>query len=155
MAFSPASPLTGAAIVGLTSPTYTFVADVAPSVNAKQYAVTALGGTQTNVVAHSPDVPFTFAFSRPKVLKSLGTKNPITGMYPSIPMNEYRGLIRKAMPVQAGQYGIARFGYFFTVPAGAVSYEPNNLRALFSLAAALISNQAQGMETTGETGVLG
>lgn len=156
MAFSPASPLTGVAITGLTSPTYTFVSDgVVNGGLQKAFAVTALGGTQTNVAAHSPDVPFTFGFSRPGTLKSLGTKNPITGMYPSIPVNEYRGVVRKAMPVQAGQYGIGRFGWYFTIPAGAVLYEPNNVRAMFSLACALISNQAQGMETTGETGVIG
>lgn len=53
MAFTLTSPITGAAQTGFTTPTYTHVSDVAPEANGRQVAVTALGGTQTNVIAHS------------------------------------------------------------------------------------------------------
>jgi hypothetical protein len=64
MSFAPTSPVTGAAQSGLTAPTYTLTADVAPAQNAKQYAVTALGGTQTGVISHSVAAPFTLAMFR-------------------------------------------------------------------------------------------
>lgn len=43
MSFAPSSPVTGAAVTGLTSPTYSLTTDVAPSLNGKQYAITAVG----------------------------------------------------------------------------------------------------------------
>lgn len=50
--------LTGAEQTGFTSPTYTTAADNAPDFNAKQVAVTAVGGTQAGVTAHSVSSPF-------------------------------------------------------------------------------------------------
>ena len=74
--WNPTSPVTGAAQTGLTTPTYTFVADVAPDANGKQVAVTALGGTQVGVTPHSVASPFTGTFVRPKSFKALGQPNP-------------------------------------------------------------------------------
>lgn len=145
MAFNPSSPLTGLAITGLTSPTFTFVSDIGPSINSKQFAVTSLGGTQTGVVAHSPDVPFTFTQKRPPVLKTLGAKNAVTGMYLAVPSNEYATLIRKGIPVQAGQYGIMLIDIRVRVPAGAGSFDPTSVKSTMSLAGGLVSNQIQGM----------
>lgn len=59
MAYSPSSPVTGGTQTGLTSPTYTLTADIAPSALGKQHAVTALGGTQTGVRTSSAADPFT------------------------------------------------------------------------------------------------
>jgi hypothetical protein len=72
MAYSPTSPVTGAAQTGLTSPTYTLSTDVAPSINGKQHAITALGGTQTGVNSHSVAAPFTCTFVRPQPLNLWG-----------------------------------------------------------------------------------
>lgn len=52
MTISLTTPVTGAAQTGLTSPTYTHVVDTPPNAYTKQYAVTALGGTQTGVDVH-------------------------------------------------------------------------------------------------------
>lgn len=45
MTMNLTTPLTGAAQTGFTAPTYTLTLDVNPAQNAKQWAVTALGGT--------------------------------------------------------------------------------------------------------------
>ena len=87
MSFSLTSPVTGAAQAGLTSPTYTHAADTPPDVNAKQYAVTSLGGTQTGVLAHSVAAPFTTAMFRPKSFKALAPVNPVTGVLREVPSN--------------------------------------------------------------------
>ncbi len=95
MSFAPASPITGAVVTGLTSPTYTHVVDVAPSINGKQYAVTALGGTQTSVDVNSVSKPFTISFFRPNTLRVLPQANPVTGVIKNIPVNTYKLVTRK------------------------------------------------------------
>ena len=51
MSIAVTSPITGQPQTGLTSPTYTVVADTAPAGNpGKQVAVTALGGDRKSVV---------------------------------------------------------------------------------------------------------
>jgi len=84
MAFAPASPVTGAPITGFTSPTYTLIADTAPDVNGKAYAVSALGGTQAGVVVSSSSYPFTLLFTRPKVIRQL----PALGLNGRLPTAE-------------------------------------------------------------------
>ena len=97
MTISLTSPITGAAQTGLTSPTYTHVADVAPTINGKQYAVIALGGTQTNVRTHAISDPFTLTYDRPAQPKALQNPNPVTGRYGSIPKNRHVFRVRKGV----------------------------------------------------------
>lgn len=50
MTIALSSPVTGGAQTGFTSPTYTLTADTPPAGSGgKQYAATALGGTQAGV----------------------------------------------------------------------------------------------------------
>jgi hypothetical protein len=129
------SPVTGGAQTGFTAPTYTLVADTAPDVNGRQFAVSALGGTQAGVTVHSVAAPFTFLVSRPKVFKNLGKANPITNVVKDVPMNIYRGIIRKGVIPLAGQpYQIALIRVEFHVPAGSDTADAANLRAMCSLA---------------------
>jgi hypothetical protein len=79
MSFTLTSPITGAAQTGLTAPTYTHTPDVAPAASGRQVAVTALGGTQTGVLAHTVSSPFTLTFFKPSVSKVLGKVNLILG----------------------------------------------------------------------------
>lgn len=59
MAFVLTTPVTGQPQTGFTSPTFTIAADTPPAVNAKQYVITALGGTQTGASASLVSSPFT------------------------------------------------------------------------------------------------
>lgn len=155
MAFAPASPVTGAAVTGLTTPTYTITADVAPSMNGKQYAVTALGGTQTNVDVHSVSKPFTITFFRPQVLRTLPQANPLTGVIKGVGMNTYKLITRKgALPASNQVPMVARITTIIEVPAGSDTYEPEDLKAMISSHFGCGWANAAGIADTVITGIL-
>jgi len=155
LSFAPVTPITGAAVSGLTSPTYTFVTDVAPNINGKQYAVTALGGTQTNVDVNSVSKPFTHTFFRPAVLRTLPQANPVTGVIKNVPMNTYKFISRKGVSPAANQNAmVARITTTIEIPAGSDTYEPEDIRALLSSHFGMGWNQASGIADTVLTGVI-
>lgn len=155
MSWNPTSPITGAAQTGLTSPTYTHVADVAPDVNGKQVAVSALGGTQTGVTAHSVASPFTITFVRPKAYKVLGKTNPVTGLLPAVPMNSYKVITRKGVIPLAGQpFKTMLITTTVDVPAGADTADPANVRAALSAHFGALAQQSAGVGDTGVSGVM-
>lgn len=135
MAINLTSPVTGAPQNGLTSPTYTHVVDTAPQGTiGKQYAVTALGGTQTGVAAHSVASPFTTTFFKPGTLKVLGAVNPSTGLLRAVPKNTYKCISRKGVLPLAGQpASLAMVETNIIVPAGSDTADPLSLKALLSL----------------------
>lgn len=155
MSFTLTSPVTGAAQTGLTSPTYTHVADVAPDINGKQVAVTALGGTQTGVTAHSVASPFTTTFARPKVFKALGKPNPVTGLIASVPRNTYKLITRKGVLPLAGQpYATMIITTTIEVPAGADTADAANVRAALSMHFGSLSQQSAGIGDSGVSGII-
>lgn len=155
MSFAPSSPVAGAAVAGLTSPTYTITVDVAPSMNGKQYAVNALGGTQTGVDTNTVSKPFTISFFRPVVLKTLPQINPVTGVIKNIPMNQYKLITRKGVAPAVNQMiMVARITTIIEVPAGSDTYEPEDLRAMISAHFGTGWNQASGIADTVITGVM-
>jgi hypothetical protein len=155
MSFAPVTPITGAAISGLTSPTYTIVTDTAPNINGKQYAISALGGTQANVEVNSVSKPFTITFFRPAQLKTLPQANPVTGVIKNVPMNTYKLITRKGVQPAANQNAmVARITTSIEVPAGSDTYEPEDLRALLSAHFGAGWNQASGIADTVLTGVI-
>lgn len=145
MAVSLTSPVTGAAQTGFTSPTYTLTADIAPDNNGKQWAVTALGGTQAGVTFHSMSSPFTITFTRPKVVRSLGKPSPTTGLYSNVPRNVFKVIVRKGVTPAVGQpYTVAMINASIEVPAGSDTYDAPNLRALCSAAIGSLWQVAAG-----------
>lgn len=155
MTVTVTSPVTGSAQTGLTTPTYTIVSDVAPNNAGKQYAVTALGGTQTGVDIHSVAKPFTVTVSRPQVLKSLGTPNPVTGVVSNIGRNSYQVLTRKGVIPLAGQPAIPMIlRTTIEVPAGADLADPANVRAALSAHIGTLSQVSAGLGDTSVTGLL-
>lgn len=155
MAFTPSTPVTGAAVAGLTSPTYTLTSDVAPNINGKQFAISALGGTQVGVDVNSVSKPFTVSFFRPQVLRTLPQANPITGLIKNVPMNTYKLITRKGASPAANQGNmVARITTTIEVPAGTDTYEPEELKAMLSLHFGVGSAQASGIADTVITGVL-
>lgn len=155
MAVSPTTPITGAAQTGFTAPTYTFVADVAPDMNGKQIAVTALGGTQTGVTVHSVASPFTQTFVRPKTFKALGQPNPVTNRISSVPRNTYKLLTRKGVTVLAGQpFQNMMITTTIEVPAGADVADPANVRAALSAHGGYLAQVSAGLGDTVNSGVM-
>lgn len=152
--FSPSTPITGAAITGLTSPTYTISADTPPNASSKQYAVTALGGTQTGVMAHAISVPFTLTMFRPATFKVLSNPNA-SGVIRSFPKNSFEVLTRKGMSVLANQpTQLGSIRSTFTIPAGADAYDINSIKAMISAHIGLLTQIAQGLADTVITGTL-
>ncbi len=135
MSFSLSSPVTGGAQTGFTSPTYTLATDTAPTNSGKQYAVSAIGGTQAGVDSSStPSRPFTITLQRPAVLRQLPTVDPVTGMLRNVPRNTYKVIVRKGTTPLSGQpAAVMNITVQFDVPAGADSADPSNVRAGLSL----------------------
>jgi hypothetical protein len=155
MSFAPGSPLTGAAVSGLTSPTYTLTTDTAPNVNGKQYAITALGGTQTGVETHSVSKPFTLTFFRPAVLRVLPQANPVTGVIKNVPVNTYKLITRKgAVPAVNQAPMTARITTIIEVPAGTDTYETEDLKAMISAHFGAGWSQASGIADSVLTGII-
>ncbi len=145
MSISVSSPVTGTDQTGLTSPTYTVATDVAPDINGKQYAVTALGGTQTGVRTHAVSDPFSVTVFRPKVPKALSSPNPVTGRYGTVPKNTYTVVVRKGVNFAANQAPeIMLLRMTVEVPAGSDAYDSANIRAAISLAVGTLSQQSAG-----------
>lgn len=149
MTVSVTSPVTGTAQTGLTSPTYTVVADTPPNAYSKQYAVTALGGTQTGVDVHGASKPFTITFSRPPVIRQAPNVNPVTGVMPQAPRNSYSVIVRKGTSPgvnQNPQTMVLRCD--LGVVAGADLQEPEDIRAALSLLIGALSQQSAGLGDT-------
>jgi len=155
MAYSLSSPVTGAAQTGLTSPTYTIALDTSPDANARQYAVTALGGTQAGVTPSSVSSPFTTAMFRPKSYQMLGKPNPVTGLIARVPRNVYKVITRKGVTPLAGQpIQMMLITSVIEVPAGADLADPTNVRAALSLHFGAEAQVAAGIGDTVILGVL-
>lgn len=135
MSFTLTSPITGGPQTGFTSPTYTIQTDAAPTSAGKQYAVSAIGGTQAGVdAASSPSRPFTTTLQRPQVLRTLSPVDPVTGVLRSVPRNVYKAITRKGVTPLAGQSTqVMNITTEFSVPAGADIADAPNVRACLSL----------------------
>lgn len=156
MSFTLSSPVTGGAQTGLTSPTYTLAADTAPTNAGKQYAVTALGGTQTGVdTSSTPSKPFTITLSRPATLRTLAAVDPVTGALRSVPRNVYTIRTRKGVIPLVGQAAVPmQIVTTIEVPAGADSADPANIRAALSLHIGSLNQASASVGDTSVTGVI-
>jgi hypothetical protein len=152
MTWSPDSSITGGAQTGFTSPTYTLAADLAPSSNARQHVVTALGGTQVGASAHSISKPFTVTFVKPPNPRVLPPANPISGLRGSIPTNQYKVIIRKGADVAAGVPAVMVVRITIDVPAGMDSYSPAEIRAAASLLVGILDEESADFGDTLITG---
>jgi hypothetical protein len=148
MAFTMSGTITGEAVTGLTSPTYTLTADQAADAFARQSIVSALGGTQTGVVAHSIGYPFTVTVRRPKSLRSIGRPN-LAGVITSIGRNTFTRLVRKGVTPALNQtVQIAIDRREWEIPAGAETYDAASVKALVSFANGFDKANTQGVADT-------
>lgn len=148
MTFAVTSPVTGTAQTGLTSPTYTLTADTPPNVNSKQWAVTALGGTQTGVDVHAASKPFTLTAQRPANIRIAPTPNA-NNVIGNSPRNVYSVIVRKGVTPVAGQAPqTLTLRCDLSVVAGADVVEPEDIRAALSLLIGALSQQSAGLGDT-------
>lgn len=154
MSFAPTSPVTGAAVTGLTSPTYTLTLDTVSIGNGKQYAVTALGGTQTGARTHSNSSPCTLTWFKDPVTKQLPALNG-NGQLGSVPMIKNRLIFRQGQLPLAGQaYKNAVCRVEFDMPVGADVADVVQQKAFVSLIAGVLWGNANEFYNTLATGVM-
>lgn len=155
MAFTLGAAVAGATVTGFTTPTYTYSADTAPDVNGKQFAVTAIGGTQAGVTTHSAADPFTTCMWKPKLVKSLGPVVPNTGRVARVPKNVYKIVTRKGVTPLSGQPKETMIiTTIVELPAGSDTADAPNLKAALSSHIGALSNQSSGITDTVTTNVL-
>lgn len=146
--FSPDSSITGIAVTGLTSPTYGLTPVLAPAANARSYAVTSKGGTQTNVDVNSTVSPFTMSLFVPVSAKALPPANAVTGLRGSPPNNQFRFVFRKGGDAASGVPVVAIARVTFDIPAGMETYDVDNLKALVSLMGGVFTEEADDIVDT-------
>ncbi len=155
MAIALTSPVTGSAQTGLTSPTYTVTLDTAPTSSGKQWAVTALGGTQTGVRTHGASDPFSVTFERPSNIRQAPIPNPVTGVIGNVPRNSYKVRVRKGVIPATGQNPqVFLITGTFDVPAGSDLIDAANVRAANSLFIGALNQQSAGWGDTQVTAVI-
>lgn len=156
MSFTLTSPITGGAQTGFTTPTYTIALDAAPSNTGKQYAVSAIGGTQAGVDAtSSPARPFTITLSRPPVLRQLPSLNAVTGILGNVPRNVYKVYVRKGVTSLTGQVPqVATASVDLSIPAGADLNDAPNVRAMLGLLIGALNSISASIGDTTVTGVI-
>lgn len=154
MAIALSSPVTGGAQTGLTSPTYTLVADSPPVPHSKQWYVSALGGTQTGVDVHQLSKPFTISVFKPAVAKQLPVMNQ-NGVVYNIPKNTTKVVTRKGVLPLAGQSNqMLTITTMIEQPAGADVADPEDIRAALSLHIGALNQQSAGVGDTLISGAL-
>lgn len=148
------SPVVGSAVNLLTSPTYTLTSDYAPQGHlGRQWAVSALGGTQTGVTIHSISSPFTVTFLRPSILKALGQPGA-NGVITNIGKNVWELLIRKGATPAANQNDMVNMiRVTFDVKAGTETYDGPEVEAMISCLAGVLAANAAGIALTLRTGI--
>lgn len=152
--FTLTTPVTGALQTGFTAPTYTIVADTPPpNVAGKQYAVTALGGTQAGVDVSSASRPFTILLNRPaQVFLPPSVSNGVASG--PVKRNNYDITVRKGVTAVVGLPSNVAIGRIrLEVPAGSDVNDPANLRALCSLMQGALTQLAAELANTLVTGV--
>jgi hypothetical protein len=155
MTIAVTSPVVGLTThTGLTNPTYTLVADQAPDVNGRQYAVSALGGTQTGVAVSSASVPFTILFTRPKVIRTVPALNS-NGQLVNVPKNVWVCSLKKGVEVATSQpYQTMTARLDIGVPAGADTQDPESVRAGLACFLAALAESADDIANSIIQGVL-
>jgi hypothetical protein len=146
--------ITGAAITGLTSPTYTPTADVPPNAWSKQWSITGIGGTQSGVdTGASASRPWSVTFSRPQNIRQLNAVDS-NNVLRSVPMNTYVVIGRKGVTPLAGQPAKTMIQRMeSSVPAGADTADIPNVKAANSCFLGALWQQAQGLVDLQLTGV--
>lgn len=156
MSFTLSSPVTGAPIVGyLTTPTYTLALDsIAGAGLSKQYVVTGLGGTQTDVSTHSASSPFAISLTRPSKFKGLAPLQA-NGQLSGVPRNVWKLICAKGATPLAGQSPVnCLIRTEISVPAGVDMADPNEIAAALSLYAGVLYAYAKDITDSLRYGIL-
>lgn len=152
--FSPDLSTTGSAQTGFTSPTYTLAADLAPDANSRQWVVTAVGGTQTDVRASTAGDPFTTLIRRGPY-RQRPIANPVNGSYGNVPLNRVELLTRKGVKIDsAGTIRVMNLRVIAEIPAGAETSDAPNIRACLSSTIGLLNEESSDLGDSLISGII-
>lgn len=155
MSITPTTPLDGMPQDDFASPTYTLAEDTPPNDNSKQWAVTAIGGTQGTADVHTVGKPFTLTVEAPKQYRAAGTPNPVTGVVSNVPYNVYKARTRKGVVFLDGQPARpAMIETRISIPAGAELNDYDACKALVSAHTGLLKDQARELGQLIKFGIL-
>lgn len=155
MSVAITSPVTGGAQTGFTSPTYTVVQDTAVDSNAKRYIVTALGGTQTGVRAHSVSDEFSVTVVKPKSMKVLQAFNTLLPQSFRPVYNRYWIIVKKGGIPATGLVSVPQVVRIpIDISAGVDANDAPNMRALISLTVGVLNQISAGLGDTLANGAL-
>jgi len=156
MSLTNTGVITGAAITGFTTPTYTLSADTAPNGNTLSAYVSVIGGTQTGVLAHSYSTPFTRSVTRPSSFRSFASAvlNGVTGQYSKVPYNEFKTLTRKAAAYATNQYAVNEKRETLRLYANTETFDLPNVKALLSFSSGYSVQDINNYVTLVTTGSL-
>lgn len=128
------SPVTGAAVTGLTSPAFTLVG-VNSDYRTRKYYVSQLGGTQPGVVPHNIAKPFTIEVQRPATIKypSASVLDTV-GNISTVPKNRFDVKTEKGIDVNAaGGVGVSYAGAYASIPVNGTVQDLMSIKSQLSL----------------------
>ncbi len=147
--------VTGDTMGVFTTPGYTVTADTPPpGVKGKQYAISALTGTQTGVEANAIGEPFSFTYSGPVSPKGVGALSSATGRPLVTPRNTHKCITRKGVEVVTGYFVPMNITTTFDVPAGSEIKDSESIRAAINLHVNAMKQIVSGLGDTIVTGVI-
>ncbi|DAD50063.1 coat protein [ssRNA phage Zoerhiza.1_9] len=149
------TPVTGGAQTGFTSPTYTIVQDNSVDGNVKRWIVTALGGTQTGVRAHSVSDEFSITIVKPKVMKMIQAFSSLLPNTFRPAFNRYWIIVRKGGIPASGLVAVPMvWRCSIDIPAGGDNYDAANVRGGLSMFIGSLNQVSSGIGDTLCNGVL-
>jgi len=143
MSITLAGPTAAITTTSLTAATYTFTSALAADNRSKAFVVSALGGTQTGVSAHSVDAPKKFNVKNPAQFLQPSAYNATSGRYGKVPKNSTRVVGTGSAKVTATQWETIPMSLDIGVPAGAMSYDRANVEASVAFFIAALWDQKE------------
>lgn len=131
MSLTMSGVVTGAAQNGFTTPTYTLSVDTPPGQNSIQSYVSAIGGTQSGVAAHTVSNPFTISVFKP--VRYAEAPQLVNGVLRNVKFNTHKVKTRKGIkPVTGANPVVGEITTDIKIPAGADLADIASARAALS-----------------------
>jgi hypothetical protein len=127
----------------ISAGTYTFSRDGSNDMRSLVYSITATGGTQAGVQKHTAEAPKQFIVRRPANYAQPSNFNSVSGKYGKVPNNVTRITGRGSAKISATQWAAVPISMDIGVPAGATSYDPDNVEASFMMFIAALYDQKE------------
>lgn len=144
--------VTYGAQTGFTTATGTCTTGRAPDAQSSRFDVTALGGTQAGVRAHSMSDPFSILLRAPKSAKPRPVISADGLIVGNVALNEFQALVTKGCYVYGTNPRNAYADLRVKVPAGADTVDPANIRAMIGFLVGVLNTYSATIGTDAVVG---